>query len=155
MKVCARCGLEKALGAFPRSKRGCRDGRHSYCRECFAEYARTRPAPVCRRCGGEKPRGRGRAYCLECAVVARAESFSRHRKAKRGRIDAYKLERGCDRCGYSGAACALDFHHRDPQAKAFVIAKTTRSDAALREEIAKCDLLCANCHRVAHHQHAA
>jgi hypothetical protein len=40
----------------------------------------------------------------------------------------------------------LVFHHVDPTRKSFGLAATSRSVAALRQELAKCVLVCANCH---------
>jgi len=46
----------------------------------------------------------------------------------------------------------LEFHHRDADSKEFGIAQggILRSWAAILAEAAKCDLVCANCHREAH-----
>ncbi len=43
---------------------------------------------------------------------------------------------------------ALQFHHLEPSAKSFGLSMRglTRSIEKLREEAAKCVLLCANCH---------
>lgn len=58
----------------------------------------------------------------------------------------------CIRCGYAGHVAALVFHHRDPSTKGFAISVdgAPRAWARLVEETAKCDLLCANCHREVH-----
>jgi len=47
---------------------------------------------------------------------------------------------------------ALEFHHRDSSKKDFGISYRgyTRSWAKVLEEIEKCELLCANCHRETH-----
>jgi hypothetical protein len=54
-------------------------------------------------------------------------------------------------CGESDPVC-LDFHHRDPSIKSFEIARGVkcRSLEAVQAEIAKCDVVCANCHRKRH-----
>jgi helix-turn-helix protein len=54
----------------------------------------------------------------------------------------------CAICGFDAYAGALQFHHRDPGAKAFEVSRQgiTRSLLRLREEAKKCVLLCANCH---------
>ena len=46
----------------------------------------------------------------------------------------------------------LDHHHRDPATKSFNItgAAFGKGLAALTAEIAKCVVLCANCHRLVH-----
>jgi hypothetical protein len=60
----------------------------------------------------------------------------------------------CVRCGYDRCADALEFHHRDSSEKDFGISHRgyTRSWDKIREEIEKCELLCANCHREVHAQ---
>lgn len=64
-------------------------------------------------------------------------------------VDAYKLEHGCADCGYNAHAAVLDFDHRDPSTKVMTIASNTiRSLAVLKAEIEKCDVVCANCHRI-------
>ena len=56
----------------------------------------------------------------------------------------------CLDCGYSGIATALEFHHRDALTKEFAIGSSSVSRARLWAEAAKCDLVCANCHRARH-----
>jgi len=58
-------------------------------------------------------------------------------------------ERGgkCEHCGYDRYIGALHFHHIDPSTKLFNLAQmTSKSEKLVREEVAKCVLLCANCH---------
>jgi len=62
-----------------------------------------------------------------------------------------KLERGCSDCGYNEYAEALDFDHRPGEVKLYVPAympKRLLSMEKIIAEIAKCDVVCANCHRV-------
>jgi hypothetical protein len=55
----------------------------------------------------------------------------------------------CADCGGRFAQCAMDFDHRDPSTK---IKNVTRmingSIARMLAEAAKCDIVCANCHRL-------
>jgi hypothetical protein len=59
-------------------------------------------------------------------------------------------------CGldFDGECTAIfDFHHRDASEKLFNLNKNSINRYSLpviREEAAKCDLLCANCHRLVH-----
>lgn len=64
-----------------------------------------------------------------------------------------KRKLGCQSCGESDPVC-LDFHHRDGKQKKATVSSMTfkTSMKPLLEEIAKCDLLCANCHRKLHHE---
>lgn len=58
----------------------------------------------------------------------------------------------CVKCSEDHTGC-LDFHHRDPEEKDDAIALMLRDKASkerLLEEVAKCDVLCANCHRKHH-----
>lgn len=68
-----------------------------------------------------------------------------------------KTMKGCKACGYKGHHAALEFNHRKPQDKKHTISslavsvsltRNTASKIVLKEELSKCDILCANCHRV-------
>ena len=58
----------------------------------------------------------------------------------------------CEVCGYRRRNEALEFHHRDPNLKEFGISSKgyARSWEKVKQEIEKCILLCANCHREFH-----
>lgn len=59
--------------------------------------------------------------------------------------------RPCQDCGGSFEPHQMDFDHRDPEEKTFRVtsgAAMLRSRQALLAEIAKCDIVCANCHRL-------
>jgi hypothetical protein len=68
---------------------------------------------------------------------------------RRRLVDTVKLERGCVDCGYAEHPAALQFDHRDPSQKSWIIANGLfRELGLLLAEIAKCDVRCANCHAV-------
>jgi hypothetical protein len=68
------------------------------------------------------------------------------------RIAAIKTERGCDRCGQSDPI-VLQFHHRDPEQKSAAVPMLCGfSWKKLAEEVAKCSVLCANCHAIEHYE---
>jgi hypothetical protein len=85
----------------------------------------------------------GRVRCRRC----RMEAVSEWRRRTKAKLVAEAGGR-CRLCGYDRCRAALQFHHLDPSAKAFgmSVRGVTRSIAKLREEAAKCVLLCANCH---------
>ena len=58
----------------------------------------------------------------------------------------------CRGCGLAAPVDALEFHHLDAHAKDFAISVdgVPRSWARIEAELAKCVLLCANCHRETH-----
>lgn len=54
----------------------------------------------------------------------------------------------CLDCGGTFPPVCMDFDHRDPADKSGPVASFLNDPVALRAEIAKCDLVCANCHRI-------
>lgn len=62
---------------------------------------------------------------------------------------------GCAICGYNKCDAALDFHHSNPEDKVFMINMHSigiKNNEQLVEELNKCILLCANCHREIHYK---
>lgn len=83
----------------------------------------------CKECGSKKSVDRFREYKLKCVTY------------KGGK---------CIVCGYDKYFGALDFHHLDPSKKDFTVAASNKTFEALQEELDKCVLLCATCHRELH-----
>jgi uncharacterized OB-fold protein len=56
----------------------------------------------------------------------------------------------CADCGGRFPPCAMDFDHRDPQAKRSAVTRMIGRAGTSRilDEVAKCDIVCANCHRL-------
>ena len=77
--------------------------------------------------------------------------YCRERRAKTVQWIQEQKQRGCLLCGETTIAC-LDFHHRDPKTKSFCIGLESGAVSLKRviREVAKCDILCANCHRKLH-----
>jgi hypothetical protein len=119
----------------------------------------------------------GRRFCLECSPFGAhntsrtppgslepAELDEYRRKKRNAKTYRYQKRRRkevkqeliaarggrCVDCGYSGVSTVLDFHHRDPTAKDFSISSFGGAYSRLLVEVEKCDLLCANCHRLRH-----
>jgi hypothetical protein len=75
--------------------------------------------------------------------------YTRKRRARNTTdLRALKLLRGCFDCGYDADADALELDHVRGVKFRAVSALTTASDAVLAVEIAKCDVVCANCHSI-------
>lgn len=56
----------------------------------------------------------------------------------------------CQICGYDKCQAALEFHHKNPKEKEFNISKIAgKNNLSYKDiqEVCKCVLLCANCHR--------
>jgi hypothetical protein len=63
-------------------------------------------------------------------------------------LSSIKAARGCENCGYCNPI-ALDFDHVDRSTKLAPLARLSRTSvkqSVLQEELAKCMVLCANCH---------
>lgn len=104
------------------------------------------------------------ARCKVCDPIYRADKYdenkplfveSNKRQYRKLRAIVNEAKKGpCCDCGCTFPPYVMDFDHRDPRTK---IAKVSAmvyksSEPLLRAEIAKCDLLCSNCHRVRTHQ---
>lgn len=91
--------------------------------------------------------GRGYYRCKKC----RSEQVQKRRDKLKLMAVEY-LGGCCSRCGYSKSVKALQFHHKDPTQKEFGIAYKgyTRSWEAVKTELDKCELVCANCHAELH-----
>jgi transposase-like protein len=87
-------------------------------------------------------RAEGGWRCLRC----RAESVVARRRLVKATLVS-EAGGACVLCGYARSMAALQFHHVDPAAKEFQIARhgVTRSIRAAKAEAEKCVLLCANC----------
>ena len=76
-------------------------------------------------------------------------AYVRKREKKiRAWFKEYKQSIVCEKCGETHTAC-LEFHHIDPKEKKFALGRVSHksSKKILLAEIAKCRVLCANCHR--------
>lgn len=99
----------------------------------------------------ENHTGKCRTIRAALAHTARSTKYGQERCAVRQvALDAIKLERGCERCGWAENAVGLDFDHLDPASKVGNISSMVRwaAWADILTELAKCRVLCANCHRI-------
>jgi hypothetical protein len=73
------------------------------------------------------------------------------RDEKRAIVTAAK-DVPCADCGQRYPAVVMDFdHQRDKRYKVSRLAQTNHSVKALRAEMDKCEVVCANCHRIRTH----
>lgn len=125
MKICTTCNETKSLDLFSKK----RNGRQSQCKACrkiwFANHY-----------------SENKEYYLERNKITVAKTRQWFRD--------YKATLSCTTCGENHPAC-LDFHHTDAATKDFSVAEAVHySKSRLLKEIAKCIVLCANCHRKHH-----
>jgi hypothetical protein len=71
------------------------------------------------------------------------------RKRRRALLQKLKMESGCKDCGYNAHGAPLDFDHRPDETKLLNISQNLgRAWNLILAEVAKCDVRCANCHRI-------
>jgi hypothetical protein len=64
-------------------------------------------------------------------------------------ITEHKLAQGCVDCGYREHPAALDFDHLPGQEKVGTLSRMLwHRREVVEREIAKCEVVCANCHRI-------
>ena len=106
----------------------------------------------CSKCSLQKPESDfyftnlyRRKYCKKCEH--KSQVANRLKKKKRA---VEYLGGRCIRCGYNECFYALEFDHVDPSTKEYEMSNMIygRNWALVGVELDKCQLLCANCHRI-------
>lgn len=100
-----------------------------------------------------RPHGERKRLRKERGLPHRSEAEIARRAARRQAaielLATIKLGRGCMDCGYRAHPSALEFDHRPGTAKrANVSELLLGSVKTLLDEVAKCDVVCANCHAI-------
>lgn len=73
------------------------------------------------------------------------------REYKRRLVSRYKTIKSCAVCGYRSCSQAMDLHHVDPSTKEKTVSQLMGySIKKIKDELSKCVVLCANCHRELH-----
>ncbi len=111
----------------------------------------------CNRCNKDLPENRfgkngngSRSICKDC----QCERIKQGQRETRDYIQSLKKE--CSRCGYNRCVEALEFHHRNPEEKDGALSHYSNrvfspaTKLLIDQEVMKCDVLCANCHREEH-----
>ena len=78
-------------------------------------------------------------------------TMPKQQEHRRTWLEAYKESSPCVYCGGFFPAAAMDLDHRPGEKKLAAVStlvSSTRSMRVVKAEVAKCDLVCANCHRV-------
>ena len=132
MKKCNTCGELKDTSEFSKKNKGA-DGTQKYqskCKTCHSAYLKVHYS-------------NNKQYYKDKATTFRND-FAEFYKSLKSQLK-------CEVCGESHSAC-LEFHHVDQTTKDGEVANIARrhSKRKLLAEIAKCKVLCANCHRKHH-----
>lgn len=125
-KTCSKCKASKPISEF--NFRHTASGvRQSYCKECGKGLTRSHY------------RSNKRQY-LERNV----RSYMKRRELVR-----QMKSRACADCGIQYPFYVMDFDHREGETKEYELNRIDRmTTRAILREIKKCDVVCANCHRV-------
>ena len=84
----------------------------------------------------------------ECCTEANRVYLRQQRQNRREWLAAYKLEKGCADCGYNAHSEALDFDHVEDNKEFGLGGRGGQSWERIYAEVEKCEVVCANCHRV-------
>lgn len=128
MKVCTKCGVEKSLTNF-HFKNKAIDLRRTWCITCVARYHRKH-------------------------YLFRAQYYKDKRRRYRHEMRVLAQEaknRPCDDCGGAFPYYVMHFDHLPGHVKLGEVSRLVATGIgrqALVDEIAKCDVVCANCHAV-------
>jgi hypothetical protein len=115
---------------------------------------------TCKDCGVTAPKNtfpQRSARCKLCHNIYTRKHYQENKKYyadKRIRqvakvnewVRKYKTDNPCTDCGKFFHYCQMDFDHLDD--KEFSVAMIKSSIARVKKEIAKCELVCSNCHRL-------
>lgn len=114
---------------------------------------------ICTKCHKELPitdfnwrnkeKGTRRSECKYCHSAYMKQKY----QEKKNIIQELKSKCACAKCGDT-RGYVLDYHHLDPKQKNNTVARLTSNNSNLDktfEEIEKCIVLCANCHREFHY----
>lgn len=94
-----------------------------------------------------------RTYYLK-NKVKRRDQYNKYRKELREWYRNLKLNLSCSLCKFSHPA-VIAFHHKDPENKEYEISIMVNmglSKETILKEMAKCDILCHNCHAIQHYK---
>jgi hypothetical protein len=93
---------------------------------------------------------KGKAYRRNKCKTCKQETQNIRSRGNRKEVNAFKETLVCLRCGISDPR-VLEFHHPDPTQKEYNIGNMfSYSLEKIHSEIAKCNVLCANCHKITH-----
>jgi hypothetical protein len=99
----------------------------------------------------QRTREQRKAYDARPDRVLRTRYLDSKRRVERKKIAVNLLGGICTDCKKTYHLSCYDFHHEDPTTKEFdPCAGTTKKLEVFLNEIKKCVLLCANCHRLRH-----
>lgn len=132
-QVCKRCNKKKNITEYHWRKDTKSNGGYRYvCKECACKRAKE---------SYERNKEKVKKRCAEAAKTRILE--------RRKYIYEYLSKHPCIKCGEDDPRC-LDFDHIEPDNKDLAISRAIWNNWSMKRlnnEIEKCQILCANCHR--------
>ena len=138
--ICTRCKVDKPINEFHKDKRS-KTGHQSRCGPCIREVRGRHITP-------EHKRKRKNVNQLPTDGITLKDKLQWIIDSKTGKP--------CQHCGCQPHSSALDYHHLNESEKLFSLSQIRRFRTgeitlqSIKEEMKKCILLCANCHRMLH-----
>lgn len=122
---------------------------YSKTKEYRREYMRKRRAdPEFRAKENAQDKVSSKTPARKQAHAAQAKIRNRERKL----MGIEYLGSKCQRCNGEFHPAIFEFHHKDPAEKEFSPSQALQQSwENFKMELDKCELLCANCHRMTHH----
>ena len=148
MKICTKCKILKPLSEYSLSKRAKRDGRQSSCKECCRAYMKKRYLENRDHVLSLARKNNKKYRNKPSTKIKRRESHrKRLSKGLKRQVDFLKAN-PCVDCGFDDHR-ALEFDHRDPSTKKHNVSDMrVFSDKSFFKEAEKCEIRCANCHKI-------
>lgn len=129
MKTCSRCRAEKAVSEFNKKTRN-KDGLQAWCRDC------------------SRVAGRAGYYRNPTKQKESAKRLKKaNKRLNRAFLIKYKTETPCFDCGAFYPSYVMDFDHVFGEKRLDISRLVTYKHETMLSEIAKCQLVCSNCHR--------
>lgn len=112
--------------------------------------------------GTSKSRKDGlQVYCIECrrdidkesyGKPARKDALARSKQERQAKLRKFLRRvkaKGCSKCGEK-EPCTIDFHHIKDKKFDIAFGVNRYGFSVIKDEMRKCVLVCANCHRKIH-----
>jgi hypothetical protein len=132
-KYCSKCGITKSVEQFGKNSSRS-DGFQTYCKKCRNDHQRTWYAD---------------SEHKKLHIVRVKKNKQDYKNEVQAVILGYLSEHPCVDCGNDDLE-VLDFDHIDPNSKFDSVSNMMRRGFPVEriiEEIKKCQIRCANCHR--------
>lgn len=78
-----------------------------------------------------------------------SRTYQQKRRLKWRKFLDIQKDKPCMDCNIKYISCVMDFDHRPNETKLFVVSNNSyKPHETIVKEIAKCDVVCSNCHRI-------